>query len=454
MSILSSWSLFCFPLFPLSHLQSFNVNSLSISSIIFCLRTCIFKQLGGNKFTQGLTVAAFSLGRVASSPYLGAWSETKGSAHILSLASLVVIAGTLLNAYAPSCEFLIGAQVLTGVGSGTLGVTRSYVTERTFGSEKTWKLARLTAVQYAGFTVTPFLGAFYAHVMGDAAFWVGPIWVTSFTLASYSLTAIAVVLFVCLQTVFVDYVPVRDRPKKPAKPVAAAAEAAAAEAAAAPNASTSVQVAAAAAELNGASNGDNTKKLWSEVDWCLFAGLALNVATKGSVGVFETVGVPVAKHRFGVSAAVAGYSVSGCGALGTALLAYGMKPLSAKHSDALLMAVGVAIMAISCTLLMSPSTSSAVYLAAIFAMYATGYPLGHTAVLTWFSKLTTQSSQGSLQGWFASAGSFGRIVLPAVAGLVAEYEGFVSLFTALGGFLVLTVLVIGLNYARFVRLAT
>lgn len=359
-----------------------------------------------------------------------------------------MIAGTLLNAYAPSCEFLIGAQVLTGVGSGTLGVTRSYVTERTFGSEKTWKLARLTAVQYAGFTVTPFLGAFYAHVMGDAAFWVGPIWVTSFTLASYSLTAIALVLFVCLQTVFVDYVPVRDRPKKPAKPVAAAADAAAA-----PKASTSVQV-APAAELNGASNDDNTTKLWSEVDWCLFAGLALNVATKGSVGVFETVGIPVAKHRFGVSAAVAGYSVSGCGALGTALLAYGMKPLSAKHSDAMLMAVGVAVMAISCALLMSPSTSSAVYLAAIFAMYATGYPLGHTAVLTWFSKLSTQSSQGYLQGWFASAGSFGRIVLPAVAGLVAEYEGFVALFTALGGFLVLTVLVIGVNYARFVRLAT
>lgn len=397
-------------------------------------------------------MAAFSLGRVASSPYLGAWSETKGSAHILSLASLVVIAGTLLNAYAPSCGVLIAAQVLTGVGSGTLGVTRSYVTERTFGSAKTWKLARLTAVQYAGFTVTPFVGAFYAHVLGDGAFWVGPLWVTSFTLASYTLTIIALVLFVCLQTVFVDYVPARDRPKKPVKPVAPAADAA-------PKDSTSVQVAASAAESDGASNDDNASttcgiKSWSEVDWCLFAGLALNVATKGSVGVFETVGIPVAKHRFGVSAAVAGYSVSGCGALGTALLAYGMKPLSSKHSDAMLMAVGVSVMAISCSLLMSPSTSSAVYLAAIFAMYASGYPLGHTAVLTWFSKLSTQSSQGYLQGWFASAGSFGRIVLPAVAGMVAEYEGFVTLLTALGGFLVLTVLVIGVNYSRFVRLTS
>jgi ceroid-lipofuscinosis MFS transporter 7 len=131
-----------------------------------------------------------------------------------------------------------------------------------------------------------------------------------------------------------------------------------------------------------------------------------------------------------------------------------MKPLSSKHSDAMLMAVGVSVMAISCSLLMSPSTSSAVYLAAIFAMYASGYPLGHTAVLTWFSKLSTQSSQGYLQGWFASAGSFGRIVLPAVAGMVAEYEGFVTLLTALGGFLVLTVLVIGVNYSRFVRLTS
>lgn len=395
-------------------------------------------QLGGNKFTQGLTVAAFSLGRVVASPYLGAWSETKGSKHILSLTSLIVAGGTLLNAYAPSCAVLIAAQVVTGVGSGTLGVTRSYVTERTCGAEKTWKLARLTAVQYAGFTVTPCVGAFYAHVLGDAAFWAGPIRVTSFTLASYTLALLALVLYGCLQTVFVDYVPARDRPKKPTPPTPTPSEAVSA---------VEFEV-EARKDLNvcGVS-------AWSEVDWCLLAGLALNVATKGAVGVFETVGIPVAKQRFGVSAAVAGYSVSLCGAFGVALLACGMKPLAERFHDATLMAAGVAGMAVSCALVLSPHTTLAVYLGAVFTMYGAGYPIGHTTVLTWFSKLSTQSSQGFLQGWFASAGSFGRIVLPALAGLVAEFEGYGTLFAGLGGFLALTCVAIAINYARFVRLA-
>jgi len=47
------------------------------------------------------------------------------------------------------------------------------------------------------------------------------------------------------------------------------------------------------------------------------------------------------------------------------------------------------------------------YYVAIYFMYATGYPIGHTAVLTWFSKLSKQSSEGFLQGWFGSAVSSG-----------------------------------------------
>lgn len=47
-----------------------------------------------------------------------------------------------------------------------------------------------------------------------------------------------------------------------------------------------------------------------QVDWCIVAGLLLNVATKGSIGVFETMGVGIAINRFALSPAEVGLSQS------------------------------------------------------------------------------------------------------------------------------------------------
>ena len=53
--------------------------------------------MGGNKTTQGLMVAAFSAGRVFSSPYMGRWSEHHGMKNILSVAALIIVVGGLLK---------------------------------------------------------------------------------------------------------------------------------------------------------------------------------------------------------------------------------------------------------------------------------------------------------------------------------------------------------------------
>ena len=54
-------------------------------------------------------------------------------------------------------------------------------------------------------------------------------------------------------------------------------------------------------------------------------------------------------------------------------------------------------------------------------MYALGYPIGHTAVLGAFSKAQKHGRQGALMGWFASAGSFARIVLPVTSGYLEQW---------------------------------
>ena len=64
-------------------------------------------------------------------------------------------------------EFLILSQTILGLGSGTLGVTRAFVAEVTAQRNRTTYMAWITAVQYAGFTMTPFIGALFNKVLAD-----------------------------------------------------------------------------------------------------------------------------------------------------------------------------------------------------------------------------------------------------------------------------------------------
>lgn len=61
-------------------------------------------------------------------------------------------------------------------------------------------------------------------------------------------------------------------------------------------------------------------------------------------------------------------------------------------------------------------------------MYATGYPVGHTAVIGMFSKVLGKRPQGYLMGWFGSAGSLARVLFPILGGHVAENLGNNALF--------------------------
>ena len=63
--------------------------------------------------------------------------------------------------------------------------------------------------------------------------------------------------------------------------------------------------------------------------------------------------------------------------------------------------------------------------------YGVGYPVGHTAVIGWFSKAMKNRPQGMLMGLFASAGSLARIVFPICTGLVADAYGADAVFATL-----------------------
>lgn len=138
-----------------------------------------------------------------------------------------------------------------------------------------------------------------------------------------------------------------------------------------------------------------------------------------------------------------------------------MGRLSQLLSDIQLISGGMIVMAIGILSLTAieedGENSSWRYLLSIFMIYSIGYPIGHTAVIGLFSKSKSSSNercsddqaklifllhtvvgrrpQGTLLGWFASAGSLARLVFPIVSGYVEHYLGFLALFYILTGVL-------------------
>lgn len=81
--------------------------------------------------------------RMISSPFFGKLSS-KGYRSVLIQATCLTVAGATCYAAARRIEVLMAAQVLLGIGSGTLGVTRAYVADKTTLDQRTRFLAYTT----------------------------------------------------------------------------------------------------------------------------------------------------------------------------------------------------------------------------------------------------------------------------------------------------------------------
>jgi len=97
--------------------------------IIFPTLWARVSRFGGSESTLGFIVAAFSLGRIISSPVFGKLVITIGYRKVLMLAVAVMMCGCLIYVIAVNNHTLFFSQMTIGLGSGTLGVTRAYVAE-------------------------------------------------------------------------------------------------------------------------------------------------------------------------------------------------------------------------------------------------------------------------------------------------------------------------------------
>ena len=129
--------------------------------------------------------------------------------------------------------------------------------------------------------------------------------------------------------------------------------------------------------------------LLTTFDACILGIMLLNVATKGSIASFETLGIAFAETHFDMYASRAGTIVATCGTLGVlSLLCMGQ--ISRFLSDIQMIVGGMLVMIVGVLSLTDLDDDKNYpnyrYVFAIFLIYSIGYPIGHTAVIGLFSK--------------------------------------------------------------------
>jgi len=378
----------------------------------------LIHKLGGTTVSQGYAVAAFSFGRILSAPVLGRFSVSHGYTKTLFWSQTILLVGTLLYAqagYFGTPVFLIGAQTVMGIGSGTLGVLRAFVSDVSSRKSRTVYISLLTAVQYTGFTVTPLLGAFFSHYFekNSSSFLQGIITINQYTSPAYFMTLLCTTNIALMRYWFQGRMSVGSPKAKTAKMTV---------------------------ESHNNENDGNFMVTVYEI--ALVGCMLLNFCTRGSIAVFETQNVYIAHISFGLSHSQVGAIVGFCGAIGVFVL-LNMKFITKVLSDVTMVGLGMSFMVIGNMLLLDlrpdDKNPSWIYIMAIFFVYSVGYPIGNTSSIALFSKIVGRRPQGTLQGLFASAGSLARIIFPIASGYITKLFGLQPLLV----FIIVVILVCG-----------
>lgn len=261
-------------------------------------------------------------------------------------------------------------------------------------------MANLTSVQYFAFTVTPILGAilsaFIETKQCNLHFHNASIAVNSFTIPVLFLSFLTVFCIFLLCAFFVD---IRrwhgiDRERLPFN------------------------------TNDGKETSTVGAQLWMGVSLdtrVAIGGCLLNMATKGTIGVFETLGSELVTTHYNWSSVRTGYTFAIFGAVGViSLLSF--RVFINLFGDVNLILFGISLMIVSCIIMtqMHDTSADIWFYGGLVLMYSIGYPLGHTAVLAVVSKITNIGPQGKLLGYFGSAGSLARVIFPLLAGFLSQ----------------------------------
>lgn len=330
----------------------------SSRGILFPVLWPLCQALGGSVIDLGFLVAMFSFGRLVVTTPLGYFCDIYRHRLSLIIANVVLIGGTVLWANAYHTKKIVSlyfAQFVLGVGSGSLGVTRSFVVEQVEPAFRTRIVSLLTALQYAGFTVSPFLGSLLSNpvIDGSNGYW-------TFALPAYAIGFLAFFSLLGLIFQFKDIKTPKARSPRNQD----------------------------GSSLTSAEDALEMKKI-------IVVMLLLNISTKGSIAVYETLGSQIGLVDYHLSSIQLGVLISLSGAAGTVLLLTFDGFWAKRFTDIQLILGGSAVMMVAQLFLINYGTGTplANFIIAVVLMYSIGYPIAHTAVLGGFSKVQKSGPQ-------------------------------------------------------------
>lgn len=471
------------------HLPSFYIVAFivfvgdSSRGILFPVLFSRCSFLGGGAVELGYLVATFSLGRLLMTTPIGYFCDMYRHRAALMITSAMLVLGAVLWANAGTLPLLFLAQFVIGVGSGSLGITRSFVVEQCPVERRTQLLSLLTALQYAGFTCSPFIGSGLSALAPADTYWY-------FSLPAYFVGLLSLYACVALYVIFRDIsIEEEAGPRLPTQ-----------KAAGGPGAGVSIELVKPMPEVGGsdakkedkevvpsrdveevtnpllamarvpaveeagkppgigpaataADTKDAAAPTLSDASIVMLIMILLNITTKGSIAVFETLGAQLLAVYYSISSLNLGVIVSAAGAVGVVNLLLFKDVWCAYFTDVQLIQGGIFLMCVSILLILAyggerPDVST--FLSGFILIYAVGYPIAHTACLGAFAKIQKSGRQATLMGLFATAGSLARIVLPIASSYLyvnVSYNGPFSLVL-----LLLTLSLLGIKAAR-VRIA-
>lgn len=355
---------------------SFRVNCFAIfvgdmaRGIFFPTMWNLVQILGGDQIILGFVTSSFSFGRMLVLPLFGKLSTVHGCRKVLLFTSVIFFVGTIMFAqvlYVGKPWFLILSNIVLGIGSGTLAVTRAYTSDVTPRRSRTGYMALISATQYIGTTVTPLIGSLFVVIFANEdAEVVKYNAINEFTAPAYFMAIATSTLIYLLHVYF------KDMPEK--------------------HQASSEKLSKRYLERSDIANTSTCFGLITNHTLCLYGCMFLNVFVKGPMACFETLGVEFAESHFEMQRQQAGSIVAAAGFLGALNLLILKFYITQHYNDVQIIILGYSMFIIgimlNTTLDKEDPKNNPIWMYALsmFFVYSCGYPICHVALIGYFSK--------------------------------------------------------------------
>lgn len=348
------------------------------------------------------------------------------------------------------------AQLLLGLGTGSLGVTRSYVVEQTSPEERTNALSLLSSVQYAGFAATPLIGAGLVYEGRHISYIMG------FSLPAYMVVLLSCICILLLVHPFkdIEHINVETSLQKVTplssqknsedsdsdNPLLSKASRSNSSVELLPN--DAVNTAKSFQHMISTENpqpveapdriehlSPEDQRMSTLKTTIFYLMIFLNFSTRGALSVYETqLSQLLLGPTFQLSQLQLGITVTFAGLFGTFQLIYFKWIWSSHFDDLWLMCAGIIVVGLAQLFMVYAIVSTSntgqkqfsflwPIILSLYIVYGVGYPVANSAVLGVFSKLQKHGKQGFSQSLFAMAGSLARVIMPILSSYFETYVG-------------------------------